>query len=107
MGMSGSDYGRPVERIVVHGSEQTLWEPPVSGGDGEAVLRIVKPLELLGLTEIIHVDFDRFYNIEPEQLGMTESVVFDFDHIHNMKPYGSRTGITETVQIFINDEEAV
>jgi hypothetical protein len=100
-------HGRPVERIVVHGSEQTVWEPPGGGGDGEAVLRIVKPLELLGLTEIIHCDFDRFYNIEPEQLGMTESIVFDFDRIHNMEPYGSRVGMTDRVQIFINDEEAV
>ena len=37
--------GQSVERIVVHGSEQTVWETPTGDGDTGARLREPKPLE--------------------------------------------------------------
>jgi hypothetical protein len=97
--------GQLVERIVVHGSEQTIWELPVGGGDAGALLRIAEALELLGITEEIHVDFDRIHNMEQERLNIAESADVGFDQIHNIEPYGSIAGMTDTVQIFINEEE--
>ena len=81
--MSLMIQGQLVECIVVHGSELTLWELPTGGGAG---LSIAMPLEL---SKII------------------ESIKIDIDTVHSMEPYGTKGIATDTVQIFINDEEAV
>jgi hypothetical protein len=96
--------GQPVIRIVVHGSEQTIWEPPISGDGCGATLKIATPQEVLGITDHVNVRFDKTHNIEPESLAMTEHVCA------GLVPIGStevRAGMNDSVQIFINDEEIV
>jgi hypothetical protein len=95
--------GQPVIRIVVHGNEQTIWEPPV-GGENGAMLKIAMPQEVLGITDHVNVGFDRKHNIEPELLRMTEHVHTGLDPISNTEVMA---GMRDRVQIFINDEEVV
>jgi len=65
--------GKPVERIVVHGSEQTVWESPTSDGDTGAKLRVSNPLEQLPMTDNVHVDFGNSRTIE-DSVSMTDTV---------------------------------
>jgi hypothetical protein len=50
--MTSTIQGQFVERIVVHGSEQTVWESPTGAG-----LKAPNPLERLPITDNVHVDF--------------------------------------------------
>jgi len=96
--------GQLVERIVVHGSERTLWELPTGGGAG---LCIAAPLEQPGIMESITIDFDYVHDMEPYG---TKGMVNDTVRIlmnDTMKTFGEIAGMSDTVQIFINDEEAV
>jgi hypothetical protein len=94
--------GQPVERVVVHGSEETLWELFPSGETG---LSMATPSELLGIAERIEWDFDHVHNMEPYS---TKGILTDTVAIlmsDRIEPFGSTAGFTDTVQIFINDEE--
>jgi hypothetical protein len=94
--------GQLVERVVVHGSEQTLWELPAGGDEG---LRIATPSEPLGIAERIDCDFDHVHNMEPYSTKgiLTDTVAILMND--RIEPFGSTAGFTDTVQIFINDEE--
>jgi len=98
--------GQPVERIVIHGSEQTLWEPSTGSGNNGAMLRIAKPPEQLGMAESIQAGFDHIHSMEPygSKAEMVDVIRFIFDHIHNIGSYGSKAGMTDTVEILINEE---
>ena len=60
--------GQPVERIVVHGSEQTVWETPPGAG-----LKVPNPWDRLPVTDNVHVDFGSRYN-EFSKVSVTDTV---------------------------------
>ena len=64
--------GKPVERIVVHGSEQTVWESPTGDGDTGAKLRVSNPLEQLPMTDNVHVDFGSSRTVK-DSVSMTDT----------------------------------
>jgi hypothetical protein len=60
--------GQPVERIVVHGSEQIVWESPTSG----AMLNIAEPSDRLPVTDNVHVDFGCRHKIKSSHVSMAD-----------------------------------
>jgi len=60
--------GQPVERIVVHGSEQTVWETPPGAG-----LKVPNPLERLPITDNVHIDFGSSHE-DASQVSVTDTV---------------------------------
>ena len=70
--------GQPVERIVVHGSEQTVWETPTGAG-----LKVPHPLERLPITDSVHVDFGSRCN-ESSQVSVTDSDVYIAHKTHEV-----------------------
>jgi hypothetical protein len=60
--MTSTIQGQLVERIVVHGSEQTVWELPTCCSETGAKLKAPNPFERLPITDNVHVDFGSSHN---------------------------------------------
>ena len=59
--------GQSVERIVVHGSEQLVWETPTGTG-----LKVPHPFDPLPITDNVNIDFGR-YETETSEISMTDT----------------------------------